>query len=71
MSLLLKQLVRYAARQVAANPQAREKAFDAAQFVAAEAKQIANDEDRARAAGRSVRRVLNRLLDGAPTQDKT
>lgn len=63
MSLFLRRAFRYAAQKVASDPRAREKAVEAARLVADEVKVIARDEDRARAAGRSVRRFLNRLQD--------
>lgn len=61
MSLFLRRVARYAAQKVAADPRVREKAVEAARFVADEAKLIARDQDRARAAGRSFRRALNLL----------
>jgi hypothetical protein len=63
MALLLRRAFRYAAQKVASDPHAREKAIEAARVIADEVKVIARDEDRARAAGRSVRRFLNRLQD--------
>ena len=61
MSLFLRNIARYAAQKLASDPRAREKAAKAARVVAGEAKQIARDEDRARAAGRAVRRAINKL----------
>lgn len=61
MSVLLRQILRYAARKVASDPAAREKAIGAARTVVAEAKQVAGDKDRARAAGRALRRALDNL----------
>ncbi len=43
------------------NPRARETAAKAARVVVDEARQIARREDKARAAGRAVRRAMNRL----------
>lgn len=51
----------YAARKIAANPEARAKAVDIAQRAGQEAKRIANDPNPARAAGRTARRVGEQL----------
>ena len=59
--MLLSRLVRFAAQRIAVSPQARNAAARAAHLLAGEAKLIARDTDKARAAGRSLRRVLNRL----------
>ena len=61
MSFLLRHIVRYATQKLAANPRVREKAAKAARVVVDEAKQIAREEDKARAAGRALRRVMNKL----------
>ncbi len=61
MAFLLRNIVRYAAQKIAANPQAREAAAKAARVVVDEARQIAGREDKARAAGRAVRRAINKL----------
>ncbi len=61
MSLLLRHISRYAVQKLAANPRAREKAAKAARVVVGEARQIARGEDRARAAGRALRRAMNKL----------
>ncbi len=61
MAFLLRHIARYAAQKLAANPQAREAAAKAARVVVDEARQIARREDKARAAGRAVRRALNKL----------
>jgi hypothetical protein len=63
MSLFLKRVARYAVQKVTSDPRAREKAVETAQLIAGEIKLIAREEDRARAAGRSVRRFLNSLQD--------
>ena len=62
MSMLLRKIARYAAQKVASNPEAKEMAVKAARSVAEEAKQIAKEEDRARAAGKAVRRAYNKFL---------
>ena len=64
MSMLLSRLVRFAAQKIVYSPQARIIAARVARDMAGEAKLIAKDKDKARAAGRSVRRVLNRLQGG-------
>ncbi len=61
MSLLLRHIARYAAQRLAASPRARELANKAARAVVDEGKQIAGQEDRPRAAGRALRRAVNRL----------
>ncbi len=61
MAFLLRHIARYAAQKLAANPQAREAAAKAARVVVDEARQIAQREDKARAAGQAVRRALNKL----------
>jgi hypothetical protein len=61
MSFLLRHIVRYAAQKLASDPQARETAAKAARAVAGEAKKITRGEDRARAAGRALRRAINKL----------
>ncbi len=61
MSFLLRHIARYAAQKLASNPRAREAAAKATRVVVGEARQIARGEDRARAAGRAVRRAMNKL----------
>ena len=61
MAFLLRHIVRYAAQKIASNPHARETAAKAARVVVDEARQIAGREDKARAAGRAVRRAINKL----------
>ncbi len=61
MSFLLRHIARYAAQKLASDPRAKEKAAQAARLVVGEAKQIAREDDRARAAGRAVRRAINKL----------
>ncbi len=61
MSFLLRNIARYAARKLASNPQAREMAAKAARVVVDEARQIARRKDKARAAGRALRRAMNKL----------
>ncbi len=61
MSFLLRHIGRYAAQKLASDPRVREKAAKIARVVVGEAKQIARGEDRARAAGRAVRRAMNKL----------
>ncbi len=61
MAFLLRHIARYAAQKLTSDPQAREKAAKAARVVVGKAKQIANGEDRAHAAGRALRRAINKL----------
>jgi len=61
MSFLVRNMARFAAQKLASNPQARETAAKAARVVIDEAKDIAGREDKARAAGRAVRRAMNKL----------
>ena len=61
MSVLLRHIARYAAQKLASDPRAKEMAAKAARVVVVEAKQIAREEDRARAAGRALRRAMNKL----------
>ncbi len=64
MSFLLRNIARYAAQKLASNPQVRKTAAKAAGVVVNEAKEIARKEDKARAAGRAVRRAMNKLQGG-------
>ncbi|MCH8950705.1 MAG: hypothetical protein IID49_01055 [Proteobacteria bacterium] len=64
MSFFLRHIARYAAQKLASDPRAKEKLVKAARAVAGEAKQIAGEQDRARAAGRALRRAINRLQGG-------
>ena len=61
MAFFLRHIARYAAQKLASDPRAREQAATAARVVIDEARQIAGREDKARAAGRAVRRALNKL----------
>ncbi len=61
MSFLLRHIARYATQKLAADPRVRETAAKAARVVVDEARQIARGEDRARAAGRALRRVMNKM----------
>ena len=61
MSFILRNIARYAAQKLASDPRVRETAAKAARVVVDEATQIARREDKARAAGRAVRRAINKL----------
>jgi len=61
MSIFLRQIVRYVAQKAASNPEVRAKALKAASGAVDQAKKIAKENDRARAAGRAFRRALDRL----------
>ena len=61
MSLLFRHIARYATQKLASNPRARETAVKTARVVVDEVRQIAREEDRVRAAGRALRRVMNKM----------
>ena len=61
MAFLLRHIARYAAQKLASDPRARETAAKVSRVVVGEARQIARGEDRARAAGRALRRAMNKL----------
>ncbi len=61
MSPLLRHIGRYAAQKLTSDPRAKEKAAKVASVIVDEARQIARGEDRAREAGRAVRRAINKL----------
>ena len=61
MSLLFRRIARYATQKLAAAPRVRETAAKAARVVVDEARQIAREEEKARAAGRAFRRVINKM----------
>ncbi len=61
MSILLRKFARYAAQKLAADPRVRETAARAARAALDKGKQIAQEKDPARAAGRALRRTLNKL----------
>lgn len=58
---ILRQVVYYLAQKAAANPEAREKAAEAARRVIQKTQKIAKEEDRAYAAGRAVRQAFDKL----------
>jgi hypothetical protein len=59
MSMFLRQIARYVAQKAVSDPEAREKALNAARNVVEEAKQITKEDDRAYAAGKAFRRALD------------
>ncbi len=61
MAFLLRHIARYAAQKLASDPRAREKAAKVARVVVNEARHIARREDKAWAAGRALRRAMNKL----------
>ncbi len=61
MSFFLRHIARYAAQKLASDPRARDKAAKVAHVVGGEARRIARAENRARAAGRALRRAMNKL----------
>jgi hypothetical protein len=60
---LLRQIIRYAARKAASDPEARDKAIRVARHIAEEATEVARQENRAYAAGRAFRRVMEKSRD--------
>lgn len=60
MSPLVSKIARYVVQRAASDPRAREKVTKIALGVAAETKQIASEDDRAYAAGRALRRVMQK-----------
>jgi hypothetical protein len=64
MSVFLSRIFRFAAQKIVFSPQARSAAAKVAHGAIGEAKLIVRDKDKARAAGRSVRRALNKLQGG-------
>ncbi len=60
MAFFLRHIGRYAAQKQAYDTRAWEKAAQFARVVVGEARQIARGEDRARAAGRALRRAMNK-----------
>ena len=64
MNIFLAGLARMGARKLAANPRVRKTAARAARATLDEAKRVAHAPDRPRAAGRAVRRFLDRLRNG-------
>lgn len=67
MAPLVSHFVRYAAQRIVASPRARELASTAAKGVSEEAKAIARSDDKARAAGRSFRKLLDSARGSART----
>jgi hypothetical protein len=61
MSILFSRLVRLAAQKIVFSPQVRSAAARAAHEAVGEAKLIVREKDKARAAGRSVRRIIGKL----------
>jgi len=58
---ILRQLIYYAAQKAAANPEAREKALQAARAVVQKSEQFVKEDNRAYAAGRAVRQALDKM----------
>ena len=71
MVLFVARIVRFAAQRIASNPRARDLAVHAAKSVADEAKTVAKEEDKIRAAGRSVRRVVSGLKEAGKKKPST
>ncbi len=60
MSVLLSKIARYIVQKAASDPQIRDMVAKVALGVAADTKQLAGENDRAYAAGRALRRALNK-----------
>lgn len=58
MPLFLRQIARYAAQKLASDPRTREKASKITRAAVNQAKEIASDDDKARAVGRAFRRAI-------------
>ena len=65
MSFLLARIVRFAAQRIAFDPKARSAVVKAARGAADGAKSIITDENPARAAGQSLRRLRKKLKPGS------
>jgi hypothetical protein len=61
MSLFLRHIARYAVQKLASDPAVRERAAEAVRAATSEAKQIARGKDKARNAGRALRRAVKKL----------
>ena len=61
MSFLLRNIARYAARKLAADPRVRDAAARGARAAVEEGKRIASEENRAYAAGQALGRALYKL----------
>ena len=71
LSMLIRQLLRFAVQKVASDPRSKEIALKAARGAADQAKHIARQDDKAFAAGRALRRVLNgQSGNSGPGNDK-
>jgi len=70
MSFIIRRALRFAAQKVASDPRAREKAGQYARLISEEVRTISREEDRARAAGRSVRRFLKQWQQDTPHERK-
>jgi hypothetical protein len=64
MSIFYSRIVRMAAQKILLDPRVRSAASRAAREAASEIKVIAREKDKARAAGRSLRRALGKLQGG-------
>ena len=61
MSFLLRNIARYAAQKLAADPRVRDAAARGARAAVEEGKRIAAEENRAYAAGQALGRALHKL----------
>ncbi len=63
MAFFLRHIARMAVQKLASDPVARGQAVKAAQTVTDEVRKVAAEDNKPYAAGRSVRRMLNKLRD--------
>jgi len=63
MAFFLRHIARMAVQKLASDPVARGQAVKAAQTVTDEVRKVAAEDNKSYAAGRSVRRMLNKLRD--------
>lgn len=61
MTPIFRRLAQIAVQRLAEDPELRAKATQTARTALDEAKKVAQEQDRAQAAGRAVRRALNKL----------
>jgi len=61
MSFLLRHISRYAVQKLTSDPMVKDKAAKVARGVVDEARHIAREKDKARAAGQALRRTMNKL----------
>ena len=63
MAFFLRQIIQSVVTKVASNPTLREKATDVARDLVQEGKQITQEEDRAYAAGKALKRMVKKYTE--------